>query len=728
MRKLSISITIIIILILLLVILIVGINRNRPCGGLNDTCFIPHSKGIDFEVAISECQSRCERAKALPDNLRHRHSYCTSSFSIDFDKDYTRHNFKENKFLNTAFIFRDKIQSLKEKNATLLERFTNYLLDNVRIISIQCSNQSFAIKLFQVLNNRGLDLTAADLLKSFLMSKLGGEEEFPPFVQDWIAIENRAKELNESMTDLFTYYEYYLMASNPKKSLYDELEREFRNKDPKEVVHEFRDLLNLFDEIKQQKSKELYGLLYLKHDVYWKSILIAAKLKAWSREQFISLQKLLRDFYYLYWIAEFTSSKTKQTSFNIISWIKEGRDFNFILEKVREKLHEDNVYRRVIDNFNDDAYHEAWCKPVLALLEYQQTDNSNINFIALENDLHVEHILPQGFSSIDYWKKLYSQSEAERLVNKIGNLTLLSGNKNIKASNRPFLEKRDIYEGRGVDGLSGFLLTQAIVHKMMNRENWTADKITERQNRLLVALGKLLNFNPLQEYHQEDEVSESTEELYSRVEQEVLGFGADVTTIKRKFYTAFKRGNNNFVTIQKQREQLKIWLNLPEEELDGLKSIFQYTKKGHHGTGNFEGHFTTTEQLLLFLQAMKLAYSLAGQDMRKWTLDYNLNKTKDQLTLERIQYLIGEIRRLFPSIEEHYSKLYIKFRKNTDFCLIYPQKNQFWLDIKYPKREITDKSLDLRDHNDEIWAHFRVKNDVDLEKLIHWIKKAFDRN
>ena len=87
MRKLSISITIIIILILLLVILIVGINRNRPCGGLNDTCFIPHSKGIDFEVAISECQSRCERAKALPDNLRHRHSYCTSSFSIDFDKD-----------------------------------------------------------------------------------------------------------------------------------------------------------------------------------------------------------------------------------------------------------------------------------------------------------------------------------------------------------------------------------------------------------------------------------------------------------------------------------------------------------------------------------------------------------------------------------------------------------------------------------------------------------------
>ena len=40
--------------------------------------------GTDFEVAISGCQSRCERAKALPENLRHTSAYCTSSFLIDY--------------------------------------------------------------------------------------------------------------------------------------------------------------------------------------------------------------------------------------------------------------------------------------------------------------------------------------------------------------------------------------------------------------------------------------------------------------------------------------------------------------------------------------------------------------------------------------------------------------------------------------------------------------------
>src|SRR3989344_958951 len=40
--------------------------------------------GTDLEVAISECQSRCERAKALPENLRHTSAYCTSSFLIDY--------------------------------------------------------------------------------------------------------------------------------------------------------------------------------------------------------------------------------------------------------------------------------------------------------------------------------------------------------------------------------------------------------------------------------------------------------------------------------------------------------------------------------------------------------------------------------------------------------------------------------------------------------------------
>jgi predicted transport protein len=49
-------------------------------------------------------------------------------------------------------------------------------------------------------------------------------------------------------------------------------------------------------------------------------------------------------------------------------------------------------------------------------------------------------------------------------------------------------------------------------------------------------------------------------------------------------------------------------------------------------------------------------------------------RCEDSLTEERINNLIQMIKDLDKSIEEHYSKFHIKFRKNADFCLIYAQK------------------------------------------------------
>lgn len=73
------------------------------------------------------------------------------------------------KFINTAVIFRNKLSELGQEQS---EELINYLFNQVKIIRIDCKNREFAIKLFQVLNDRGMDLTAADLIKSFLLEKL----------------------------------------------------------------------------------------------------------------------------------------------------------------------------------------------------------------------------------------------------------------------------------------------------------------------------------------------------------------------------------------------------------------------------------------------------------------------------------------------------------------------------------------------------------------------------
>lgn len=52
------------------------------------------------------------------------------------------------KYINSAVFFYKK---LLELNETELDEFVNYIFYSTNIIKIECTNQSFAIKLFQVL-------------------------------------------------------------------------------------------------------------------------------------------------------------------------------------------------------------------------------------------------------------------------------------------------------------------------------------------------------------------------------------------------------------------------------------------------------------------------------------------------------------------------------------------------------------------------------------------------
>src|SRR5690606_37778732 len=103
------------------------------------------------------------------------------------------------KCINTASIFRNRIGEMSRVEA---EKFINYLFHEVKIIRIDCKNRGFAIKLFQVLNDRGMDLTAADLIKSFLLEKLYAKYREDAdtsrikedhFISDWREMEQTVK-------------------------------------------------------------------------------------------------------------------------------------------------------------------------------------------------------------------------------------------------------------------------------------------------------------------------------------------------------------------------------------------------------------------------------------------------------------------------------------------------------------------------------------------------------
>ena len=61
--------------------------------------------------------------------------------------------------------------------------------------------------------------------------------------------------------------------------------------------------------------------------------------------------------------------------------------------------------------------------------------------------LTVEHVLPQNPAANSGWGELFTPEQADHWAHRLGNLVLLLGRRNSKASNRGFAEKKAQYAG-----------------------------------------------------------------------------------------------------------------------------------------------------------------------------------------------------------------------------------------------------------------------------------------
>jgi len=399
-------------------------------------------------------------------------------------KKYTIEN---NTFLNTAYVFQKLIKMAfdpeNENYVEHFEDFVEYLFTKTLMIRIACDDESFAIKLFSVLNDRGLDLTTADIIKAHLLYKSEDEDKRDSFIEVWKRIEHSCNEYSkEKVETIFAFYYYYLKCTSPKKSLQDELKIEFNNKDPQAIILEIEEFANIIRKINQNnKDKDISMLKYLPHSIYWKSILITAIYVKYPFYK--ELKSLITKYFYQSWIADGTSNRIKQTSLNILKIVK-GEDgvhgqINKIKEEIVDSLKNYPDYSTFLNK--DNVYSTRWHKSVLLAIEYYQQDDRD--FIEISKDLHTEHVLPRGWDDDKLnWSEYFTEEDANKWVNKLGNLTLLSGTKNIAASNQNFADKMNIYKGKGEDGITSFEISKKIIEK---KQQWTPEAIQQRHDWLI---------------------------------------------------------------------------------------------------------------------------------------------------------------------------------------------------------------------------------------------------
>ncbi|MFP6065542.1 DUF262 domain-containing protein [Helicobacter pylori] len=385
-----------------------------------------------------------------------------------FDNSHASKNNKNN-YLKNAVCLKNY---LKEKEIENINAFIKWLYFKVVFIKTTCPNISMALRIFSVLNARGLPLHAIDIFKAELLKKLANKKDQEEFVFRWNALRQKCSE-NESKFPkrkenkreknaaeiLFSWYLIYLNPVTGAKSMEERLADQFErlNKPPLEYLKGIEDFYNAYCKVLEMQDRHAHLLSYLASD-FWRVILCTSILHHYSDQDIEALKELLVKFYYQNWVAEQTEPK-KQTNCNIIKALKEKQSVENIASIVKEYLDDDN--NKITQNFReklkDDHLYEkhkkasknSWLKPILILVEYFMSDDPRPKRIE-KNDFHVEHILPQNPDPSSQWVKDFSEEERELYTHSLANLTLLGGNKNTQASNLDFKEKKEIYMGHAV--------------------------------------------------------------------------------------------------------------------------------------------------------------------------------------------------------------------------------------------------------------------------------------
>ncbi len=215
----------------------------------------------------------------------------------------------KNSYLKNAICLKNYLEKKEIEN---INAFIKWLYFKVIFIKTTCSNISMALRIFSVLNARGLPLHAIDVFKVELLKKLAKEKDQEEFVSRWNALRQKCSE-NESKFPkrkenkrekdaaeiLFSWYLIYLHPVTSGKNMEERLADQFErlNKPPLEYLKSVEDFYNAYCEVLEMQDRHAHLLSYLASD-FWRIILCASLLHRYSDQEIEALKELLVKFYY----------------------------------------------------------------------------------------------------------------------------------------------------------------------------------------------------------------------------------------------------------------------------------------------------------------------------------------------------------------------------------------------------------------------------------------------
>lgn len=364
-----------------------------------------------------------------------------------------------------------------------LARFVNEVVAlRLLFIRVLVDDDLSAYTVFETLNARGLDLTASDLLKNYLMAIVArrSEGDLRHVLDQWTRITQ-----DVGIRVLPDFLRHYLNSRQP----FIRQERLFKT--VKTQVSEAEHVFELLREL--ETAAVWYQALRDPDDAQWHPIpgareqvrvlnLLGVKqfkslfLAAARRLPLETLNDVLRycvvvSFRYTI-IADRNPSELERI-YNEVAVGIENRALNSV-RQVREALREvavsDEDFRDAFSRRSIPAggRNKKIVRYVLCALERQL---GNKNVLDETTPASIEHVLPESLSP--EWRENFDEEQHARYVSRLGNYTLLDASRNQDVGNRAFAHKQAVFVN------SDYGITRRITYP-----DWTPGTIESRQREM----------------------------------------------------------------------------------------------------------------------------------------------------------------------------------------------------------------------------------------------------
>ena len=335
------------------------------------------------------------------------------------------------------------------ENKENLESFAVFLLNNVLFIYVSTDNTEDAFRLFTILNDRGIPLSNADILKSINIGEIS-EEDLDEYSKHWEYLEEK---YHKGFDRFLSFVRTILLKNKPSSNLLDEYEKNIYQKNilkkGKNTIDFLIELDGIYDKIidlnDENLSNEYKNLVTIMklglHSDEW----IPTVLSYFLKFEYYNLDEFIKKLEYKFigdLMSNVSPSKRRENLNNIIKTIeivsKENMD---ILFENRELFDIDkNIFRK---NINGDIYGKKYTKYLLLKMEYLMNDNSV--YLSNYKEISIEHVLPQNPLKKSHWRRDFTEEQRKLWTNKLSNLVLISNKKNVKLANLDFKKKKEEY-------------------------------------------------------------------------------------------------------------------------------------------------------------------------------------------------------------------------------------------------------------------------------------------